>query len=138
MLFRVLCEVKQKRKVDWLSGARIGGKRHQYSSFAGRAWILLFICLSVTCVTAQNAGLPNAKLNRERGLRMLSEIKEIVREKYYDPQFQGLDLDKHFKSASEQISRLETNSQIFAVIAQVLLDFNDSHTLFYPPSRINR
>jgi C-terminal processing protease CtpA/Prc len=134
----VLGDAKQKRRVNRLSAARDGEKPDQHLFATRRFTAALFICLLVTCAPGQNASPANAKLNRERGLQMLSEIKEIVKKEYYDPQFRGLDLDKHFKTASEQISRLETNSQIFAVIAQVLLDFNDSHTLFFPPSRINR
>ena len=33
---------------------------------------------------------------------------------------------------------MDTNRQIFRVIAQVVLEFDDSHTTFYPPNRANR
>ena len=79
----------------------------------------------------------NPKLNRERGLDMLSEIKDVIKEEYYDPKFHGINLDERFKAAAERIKKMETNSQIFRVIAQVLVEFNDSHTRFIPPSRTN-
>ncbi len=78
------------------------------------------------------------KLNRGRGLNMLSEIKDVIKSQYYDKTFRGIDLDERFKIAAERIKKLDTNSQIFSVIAQVVLDFNDSHTRFYPPNRANR
>jgi C-terminal processing protease CtpA/Prc len=100
---------------------------------------VLTLCLLAASATGQNAKSPvNAKLNRERGLAMLSEIKEIIKAEYYDPQFRGLDVEQNFKTAEARIKELETNAQIFAVIAQLLLDFNDSHTLFLPPNRSNR
>ncbi|MGI8410532.1 MAG: S41 family peptidase [Pyrinomonadaceae bacterium] len=80
----------------------------------------------------------SAKLNRERGLNMLSEIKEIIKDRYYDKNFRGIDLDARFKIASERIKKMDTNAQIFRVIAQVVLEFNDSHTRFIPPGRANR
>ncbi len=66
---------------------------------------------------------------------MLDQIKEVVEKEYYDKTFRGIDLDQRFKTASERVKKLNTNAQIFRVIAQVLLDFNDSHTKFFPPPR---
>lgn len=80
----------------------------------------------------------NAKLNRARGQNMLKQIKEVLEQHYYDKTFRGIDLDARFKVASERIKTLDTNWQIFRTIAQVLVEFDDSHTLFYPPNRSNR
>ncbi len=88
-------------------------------------------------ISNDNKNKPNAKLNRGRGLDMLSEIKDLIKKAYYDPKFHGINLDERFNSAAERIKKLETNSQIFRVIAQVLAEFNDSHTRFIPPSRKN-
>jgi C-terminal processing protease CtpA/Prc len=79
-----------------------------------------------------------AKLNRERGLNMLDEIKSLIKENYYDKNFRGINLDERFKIAKEKVKTLDTNRQIFRVIAQVVLEFNDSHTRFYPPNRVHR
>ena len=88
------------------------------------------------------AGLPNAvtsgqtlNFNRDRGRIMLNTIKEDVRKNYFDPSLRGIDLDAHFKEAEEKIKRSDSLNQILGVIAQTLLDFNDSHTFFVPPSR---
>lgn len=80
----------------------------------------------------------DSKLNRSRGLSMLSEIKEVIKKEYYDPTFRGIAVDQRFDLAAGRIKKMEANSQIFRVIAQVLLDFNDSHTLFVPPPRALR
>ena len=80
----------------------------------------------------------DAKANRERGLEMLEEIKDALKSRYYDKKFRGIDLDEKFTIAAERIKKLDANWQIFRVIAQVVLELNDSHTRFYPPSRANR
>jgi carboxyl-terminal processing protease len=64
---------------------------------------------------------------------MLKDIKRDIREHYYDPTFRGKDLDAHFKAAEEMIGRAETTEQVYAVIAQALMDFGDSHLYFVPP-----
>ena len=120
----------QKRTIERWSNLRLSKGRCLTGT--------LFFCLLTSPATAQKLSPGIAKENRERGLAMLSEIKEIIKAEYYDPQFRGLNLDQHFDAAGAQIKKLETNSQIFTVIAQVLLDFNDSHTSFLPPGRSNR
>lgn len=80
----------------------------------------------------------NVQLNRSRGLNMLDEIKELIKVRYYDKKYRGIDLDERFKTAKEKVKTLDTNWQIFRTIAQVVMEFDDSHTRFYPPSRSNR
>jgi hypothetical protein len=83
----------------------------QYFRVVPRLTAALFICLLTSAATAQKLSPGIARENRERGLAMLSEIKEIIKAEYYDPQFHGLDLDKHFSAASARIKELDTNSQ---------------------------
>ncbi len=69
---------------------------------------LMIFALSCQAVQAQievteTKSPASVSLNRERGLRMLSDIKEIVKERYYDPSYHGINLDEHFKSAAETI-----------------------------------
>jgi C-terminal processing protease CtpA/Prc len=86
----------------------------------------------------ERASPADISINRDRGLSMLEDIKGVLKEKYYDRTFHGLDLDEKFKAAAATVKKLETNQQIFRVIAQILLDLNDSHTTFIPPPRANR
>jgi len=83
-------------------------------------------------------GKSDPSLNRSRGIKMLKEMKEVLETYYYDKNYKGIDLDAKVKEATEKIKTLETNAQIFRVIAGVLLEFDDSHTRFYPPGRSNR
>src|SRR5215213_5521190 len=65
---------------------------------------------------------------RERGLQMLKGTKELLKENYYDPTFHAMDLEARFKVAEEKMKQAESLGQIFGIIAQALVELNDSHT----------
>ncbi|MGH9932329.1 MAG: S41 family peptidase [Pyrinomonadaceae bacterium] len=66
---------------------------------------------------------------------MLKTVKEDIRKNYFDPAFRGMDLDARFKLAEDKMKFTRSNAEVFGIIAQVLLDFHDSHTFFAPPPR---
>lgn len=74
-------------------------------------------------------------IQKARSRTMLTSIRDQIKKSYYDPAFRGIDLDAHFKAAAEKLERATTFGQAWAVIAQALIDFNDSHTYFVPPPR---
>lgn len=101
--------------------------------------LLLFAANNFAQVRIEEiAGKNSPKLNRERGMNMLDEMKDLLKMHYYDKNYRGIDIDKRFKAAKEQIKTLNHNSEIFSVIAQIFIEFDDSHTMFYPPNRSNR
>jgi C-terminal processing protease CtpA/Prc len=85
--------------------------------------------------TGEILNTKEAKLYRERGLAMLDEMKEILEEHYYDRKYRGIDLKARFEAAKNRIKTSNYNWQIYRVMAQVLLDFNDSHTQLRLPAR---
>jgi carboxyl-terminal processing protease len=92
---------------------------------------LLFAALLSISVSAQNF----SNSDREAGREMLSMIQMDIEKNYYDPNFHGIDLKTRFKTADDRIKQAKSNSEIFGIIAQVLLDFDDSHLYFNPPPR---
>jgi C-terminal processing protease CtpA/Prc len=66
---------------------------------------------------------------------MLKAVRDDIRKNYYDAAFRGPDLDARTKAAEEKIKQAKTNGEVFGTIAQLLLELNDSHTLFLPPQR---
>lgn len=74
-------------------------------------------------------------IDRERGRLMLSVIKGDLKKNYYDPNFHGMDVDARFKAAEEKVKQATSLGQIFGIIAQALIDLEDSHTFFLPPGR---
>jgi C-terminal processing protease CtpA/Prc len=77
-------------------------------------------------------------LERSRAKDMLNTIKNEIKAKYYDKNYHGINLDERFKLAEEKLSKATTMGQSFGIIAQAVLELNDSHTVFYPPSRTTR
>ncbi len=95
--------------------------------------LLMFASGSLCLGTAQTVSF-----ERERGKAILDELKEDIREHYYDPTFRGIDLNAHFKSAEDKIKQAASVGQIFGIIGQALVAFNDSHTRFLPPELTTR
>ncbi|HYO90871.1 MAG TPA: hypothetical protein VEQ40_04515, partial [Pyrinomonadaceae bacterium] len=72
---------------------------------------------------------------RDRARAMLDAIKGDIKKHYYDSNFRGIDVDARFAKSDEAIKAATSVSQIVTIIAQTLLDFQDSHTFFIPPQR---
>ena len=101
--------------------------------------LLYFINLSllIACFffSFQNANAQKMdRIERDRMKNMLKNIKNAIKNDYYDENFHGISLDERFKKAEDRLKEVETVGQAFGVIAQVLLDFNDSHLFFLPPA----
>ncbi len=75
------------------------------------------------------------RIERERAQDMLSIIKSDIKKNYYEPTLKGFDLDGRFKAAEEKLKQASSIGQAFGIIAQAVLDLDDSHTEFYPPPR---
>jgi carboxyl-terminal processing protease len=104
---------------------------------AAEGFIVLQACLlllGATPVFSQSF----SNQDRDRGLTMLKTVKEDIRKNYYDPAFRGIDIDARFKQAEDKMKLTKSNAEVFGIIAQALLDFNDSHTSFVPPQRSAR
>ena len=99
--------------------------------------VFVFSSVSAQIRVDEVVGKSNPGRNRDRAFSMLKGIKEALETHYYDPKYRGIDIEQKFKEAREKIKTLETNADMFRVIAMLLLEFNDSHTTFYPPARSN-
>lgn len=93
--------------------------------------ILLFCGLA-----SSTAGQSLTSYDREAGRQMLKMIRLDIEKHYYDPSFHGIDLKERFGQADERIKNAKSNGEIFGIIAQALLDFDDSHLFFIPPARV--
>jgi C-terminal processing protease CtpA/Prc len=94
----------------------------------------LFLIDGVGSINAQSINATD----RDRGHVILKTLKNEIKKNYYDPTFHGLDLETLFKTADEKVDRAVSVSQIFGIVAQTLIEFNDSHLFFIPPSRAAR
>ena len=111
-----------------------GAKAHTLRWLSSVVLTCLMIAVSImTTVFGQD--IKRLERERERGLQMLKGTKDIIKENYYDPNFHGMDLEARFKVAEEKMRRAESLGQIFGIIAQAVVELNDSHTYFVPPAR---
>lgn len=93
--------------------------------------VLICVFILVSPVPAQ---VSNG--DREKGHKMLTDIVQMIRKHYYDSDFHGVDLDALSKDADERINQAPTLAAIFAAIADLLRNLNDSHTYFLPPQPV--
>jgi C-terminal processing protease CtpA/Prc len=103
-----------------------------------RAVLIVFLVLCPGLTTPSYSQQPASGIDRDRGLVMLNAIKDDLKKNYYDPAFHGMDVDSRFKAAEEKIKEAQSLGQIFGIIAQVLIELDDSHTFFLPPGRTTR
>lgn len=94
------------------------------------AAVLVFALSAVTAAYGQGFD----RIDRERMKSILKNVKNDIKKNYYDPNFHGIDIEARFKKAEDRLDQVTSAGQAFAVIAQVLVDFNDSHLYFLPPS----
>lgn len=92
---------------------------------------MVLVLVSAISRVALSQGMD--RIERSRMKDMLGIVKDTVKKNYYDPTFRGIDLDARFKKADERLNEVTSTGQALAVIAQVLIDFNDSHLFFQPP-----
>ena len=77
-------------------------------------------------------------LDRDRGRVMLRTVRADLERHYFDSTYGGMNLAQRFDSAARRIETATSNGEIFGIIAQVLVDLDDSHTVFIPPARAAR
>lgn len=94
--------------------------------------LLTLVLLSTTVVTssAQKAG----KLEIEHWRDVLRSVKRELKQTYYDPTFHGIDIEARFNIADAKMKSADSMAELESIVAQFLLDFNDSHTFFIPPN----
>ena len=97
---------------------------------------VLILALTIAAGVAVSADLAQNQISAmqlAQARQMLRTVREAVRERYYDPTFGGRDVVAHFKTAEQKLDAAESVGRAYAVIAQALVDFGDSHTYFLPP-----
>jgi carboxyl-terminal processing protease len=81
---------------------------------------------------------PNLNFERDKARAMLRTIKDELKKNYYDTDFHGMDIEARFDTAEAKVKEAQSVGQLFGIIAQTLMDLNDSHTFFLPPELASR
>ena len=101
---------------------------------ARMAVITATACLLISGLIPANAQGLNSE-DRSRGHLMLDDLKDDIKKYYYDTNFHGVDVEARFKEAHALIKGAKNLGDVFGIIAQTMLSFNDSHTFFIPPDQ---
>jgi C-terminal processing protease CtpA/Prc len=99
-------------------------------------FVLLLIALLFLPDSARSQSGATPVIDRGRGKEMLQNIKRALKDTYYDPNFRGMNVETRFRQAEEQIDKATSTGQILAIIAQALVELDDSHTSFLPPELV--
>ncbi|MBA3638314.1 MAG: S41 family peptidase [Acidobacteriota bacterium] len=101
-------------------------------------------CLAAGAATLLAAAVPASLLADAQGLdttqkthmrEILHRVQQVLRSNYFDATYKGIDLKAHFKAVQDKVDAASSPNMAYALIAQSLLDLNDSHTFFIPPMR---
>lgn len=74
------------------------------------------------------------RIEKGRMKDILGVVKTEVKKNYYDTAYHGIEIEARFRAAEEKLEKATSTNQALGIIAQVLIDFNDSHLFFIPPS----
>lgn len=100
--------------------------------------VLLWVVPLILCSPILSVGQKLTMNDRSRAKDMLKTIRGEIKDKYFDKDLKGIDIDQKFEAAMQKIDNAASLGQAFGIIAQAVLELNDSHTLFYPPQRTVR
>jgi carboxyl-terminal processing protease len=77
----------------------------------------------------------NLKEDRNVYQLILRTIKKDLKEKYFDPNLKGIDIEANAKKASELIEKAQSPNEMDDIIARFLYPLDDSHLGFHPPRK---
>ena len=104
----------------------------------GRWIVLLFLMVGVAGVLPVSSWQGSKRyetISDQQALEMLNTIEADIKEHYFDVKMRGLDLDKRFDKAREEINHAKSQDEAFLDIAGAIAALQDSHTRFISPAR---
>ena len=101
-------------------------------------WVLLVVLAAIGGIAQTSSPLGGKKfktITNEQALEILATIKADLKEHYYDATMHGVDLDKRFDKARQEIEVARSQDEALLDIAGALAALQDSHTRLIPPVR---
>src|SRR5258708_31228664 len=101
----------------------------------GRPWCVPGggVVLSVAVCPAFGQAPSHERVSRAHS--MLGQIRDDLKQYYYDSTFGGMDLNAKYRHVDSTLDQASTIGELLGNIAQFLFDLHDSHTKFFPPGR---
>jgi len=99
-------------------------------------WALTLLTAALTMALAKDSKQQAiSNFERARALDILNVVESDLKHNYYDPKFNGTDLDARFAQAREKIRAENSLNHALSDIAGAMAALRDSHTFFVPPPR---
>lgn len=109
---------------------------NKYASVRKYPYVIVITLCCLLFGTFQSATAQKLdSIERQRAIDMLKIVKGSLKTNYYDQTFRGMDIEARFKSAEEKLKQASSLGHALGIIAQVLMDLDDSHAYFIPPDR---
>jgi len=97
-----------------------------------RLLVLVAVCL---CGAGAQQAPAIDEIERSYALSMLRDGLSELKKSYYDPTFNGVDIEARFKEAERRINAASSLNEAMTTVAWALDALEDSHTFFLPPPR---
>ena len=98
---------------------------------------LVFAACTIVSAVILTSG-QNLDFERDRHKSILNLIRDDVKKNYYDTTFKGTDIEARYKAAAEKLAKATSVGQLSGIVAQFLIDFDDSHLFYIPPGKVNK
>lgn len=102
-----------------------------------RLFSRIFVLLLIALISSSATFAQTLDNEKGSGREILSAIKKDIQKNYYDPNFNGKDVEAIFKNAENRINQATVIGQILGIVAQTLMLFDDSHTYLIPPTPVD-
>lgn len=98
----------------------------------------LFLLFAAVVIVSPLTPAQDLGFEKSRHKTMLKMIKDDVKKNYFDPTLKGIDIDAKYKTSVEKMDAATSIGQLSGIVAQFLVDFDDSHLFFLPPGKTNK
>src|SRR5579885_3669456 len=74
-------------------------------------------------------------ISNEQATEMLAIAETDIKDHYYDPNLNGLNIEQRFSKAKQEIQAAKSQDEALLDIAGAIAALRDSHTRLLPPTR---
>jgi C-terminal processing protease CtpA/Prc len=79
----------------------------------------------------------SVKSERSKYQDVLKFIKTEIQKRYFDENFKGIDLEEKTNLAIDLIKKANSSMEMMMIVANFLIEFDDSHLFYIPPIRVS-
>src|SRR5215203_4951191 len=96
---------------------------------------LVLVIFTLKSFSQATSSAITLKASRLMYQNILKTIKDDIKNKYFDSNLGGVDIEGNSKKAGDLINEAKSIEEMADIIARFLYPFNDSHLFFIPPSK---